>query len=360
MNCCCFKILFAAFLLLNSANFQENFSNNVQFLDGKIHKELADEMLSDDVGIQQGNDVKIIREGPINLTLTFNKLEFEVCKDDCIGESNICYESLNGLDDTNAVGSCTGFSSSCEFKVKNDEKHNTIVIGEVTHVRTNLFSGCLTSSMKYPLVEVLKNLEFESCDPKVNPADKMIKLQVIHLSSCPIIVKNAEIHVPEVASTKPPPTQNPNDTSLTASFPWWGILIIVFAFVFAGIGIAFVVYCIFKKRQTSKHVSPPDANIKPTVSNTNVATFESPSGRKHDFTKFELLQKSKKTQRKKAKKQTTQEPTTTEIAPAPVVNVPNAPILPPPAQIPSNVTSNNYYPPISRSIPRSLKQKFND
>uniref|UniRef100_A0A914YZJ9 Uncharacterized protein n=1 Tax=Panagrolaimus superbus TaxID=310955 RepID=A0A914YZJ9_9BILA len=274
MNCCCFKIFFAAFLLLNSANFQENFSNNAkQLLDGKIHKELADEMLSDDIGIQQGNDVKLMKPGSINLTLTLNKLEFEVCKRDCIGESKVCYESLNGLSDTNAVGSCSGLSS-CEFKVKNDEEDNTLLFGEITHVRKSLFFGCLTSTMKYPLVEVLKNLEFESCDPKVNPADKMIKLQVIHLSSCPIIVKNAKIHVPEVASTKPPPTPNPIDSSLTASFPWWGILIIVFAFVLAGIGIA---YCLFKKRQASKH-----ANIKPTVSNTNVATLESPSKRKKE------------------------------------------------------------------------------
>uniref|UniRef100_A0A914YTZ3 Transmembrane protein n=1 Tax=Panagrolaimus superbus TaxID=310955 RepID=A0A914YTZ3_9BILA len=189
MNCC-FKILFAAFLLLNfigAANFQENASKNVQFLDGKIYAKSIDEILSDgaDVGIQQGNDVMIIKEGSINLTLTFNELEFEVCKDDCIGEAQICYESLNGLDDTNAVGSCFKFPSSCDFGLKNGKYNDQIYFADTLVYQD---SGCLKSKMKYRLAEVKHNLQFKSCDPNINPTDKMIKLQFIYLSSWPIIV----------------------------------------------------------------------------------------------------------------------------------------------------------------------------
>uniref|UniRef100_A0A914ZGQ6 Uncharacterized protein n=1 Tax=Panagrolaimus superbus TaxID=310955 RepID=A0A914ZGQ6_9BILA len=239
MNCCCFKNLFAAFLLLNSANFQENASNNVQQL-FDIHEKSVNELSSDDVGVQQGNDVKLTKEGSINLTLTFNKLEFEVC--DCSKGSQICYESVNNWD--GAVGSCFKYPSFCEFKVMDDKETDSLVFGQTTHVFKSLITGCPRSEMKYDYAEIKTKVLFyiKSCDPKINPADKMIKLQVIHLSLCPIIVKNAIIHLQEIASTKPPSlSQNPNDSSSTASFPWWGILIIVFAFVIAGIGIAFVV-----------------------------------------------------------------------------------------------------------------------
>uniref|UniRef100_A0A914YNU5 Uncharacterized protein n=1 Tax=Panagrolaimus superbus TaxID=310955 RepID=A0A914YNU5_9BILA len=220
--------------------FQENASNNVQQLLNN-HDKSFNEMLSDDIGIQQGNDVKLLKPGSINLTLTFNKLEFEVCKHDCIGESKICYESLNGLGDTNAVGSCFTFPSSCEFKVKNGKDNDQIYFGDSLLLDV---SGCLLSKMEYKYAAVLYgkfSAPIKSCDPKINPIDKMIKLQVMHFSLCPIIVKNAKIHVPEIASTISPPTANSNDPSLTASFPWWAILIIVLVIVFVVVAIVFVV-----------------------------------------------------------------------------------------------------------------------
>uniref|UniRef100_A0A914YH71 Uncharacterized protein n=1 Tax=Panagrolaimus superbus TaxID=310955 RepID=A0A914YH71_9BILA len=55
-----------------------------------------------EVGIQLGNDVELINPGPINLTLTYNELDFEVCTYNCRGNARICFESLNGLNDTDA------------------------------------------------------------------------------------------------------------------------------------------------------------------------------------------------------------------------------------------------------------------
>uniref|UniRef100_A0A914YHP9 Uncharacterized protein n=1 Tax=Panagrolaimus superbus TaxID=310955 RepID=A0A914YHP9_9BILA len=69
---------------------------------------------------------------------------------------------------------------------------------------------------------------FQSCEPKIDGVDKMVKLYVDIDSKCPIKVINAKIHVPQVPTPNPSSNSTSNDESSTASVPWWAIVIMVF------------------------------------------------------------------------------------------------------------------------------------
>uniref|UniRef100_A0AC35G9X1 Glycoprotein n=1 Tax=Panagrolaimus sp. PS1159 TaxID=55785 RepID=A0AC35G9X1_9BILA len=204
-----------------------NSSNDSLNLDGGYQKQdirSSDAMLLSDGnehGIREGKDVKIVRSGSINLTLTEEKVEFEVC--DCEGTSTICYESFDS-----AAGLCGGFSS-CEFKVKSNITN--WVVGP-TPIYKNIFSGCLKALMKSPVAEIESTVGvgFPSCNPKVDD-NKMIKLHASINPRCYIRVKNAKLHVPIIqtnSTTKgPPPTKlSQEDISEASSFPDWGYIII--------------------------------------------------------------------------------------------------------------------------------------
>uniref|UniRef100_A0AC34GY67 Uncharacterized protein n=1 Tax=Panagrolaimus sp. ES5 TaxID=591445 RepID=A0AC34GY67_9BILA len=321
----------------------------------------ADELFADGKaeGTPDGNDLILRGNGEINLTLFRGELQFEVCKD-CEGTSKVCFDSTER--NIASTVKCSGFSSYCKFKVKydvTDSGYEKIFFGDAFVFKDDF--QCLQPTMKSGLVQVVRNIKFESCEPNIVGVDKMIKLYVNIDRSCSIRVLNAKVYAPEIPSTPLPSKSKPNDQSTdpswTASFPWWLILIIVLVVIAVVLGIGGLAYYLYKKRQSSKIPPPTEVVPKPTVTNASVATLETPSKRKHDlnFTQFEPSKKSKKSQKKKDKKkrkqQTTQEPTTTEDAPAPHVTVPPAPIQPIP-------TSSVPYP--KRIIPRSLKSVKTD
>uniref|UniRef100_A0A914Z4B5 Uncharacterized protein n=1 Tax=Panagrolaimus superbus TaxID=310955 RepID=A0A914Z4B5_9BILA len=294
-------------------------------------------------GILRGDDVMLTTKRPINLVSTFEKLEYDVCEDDCSGGSQRCHESLDSWG--GAVGACSKFLPCCEFKVKNGKDNDELVFGSRGRGIRSKFPG----SLKDELVDVQPNGYLDSCDPNINDVDKMIRLP-----SWPITVKNAKMHVSEVA----PSTPKLNDSSSMASFPWLAIFITVFVIIFAVFGIGFVVFYLFKKRQSSKLVSPPsDITESPTVSDTNVATLETPSEMKLDlnFTKSDPLQNSEKCQKKKLEKKIKVKTKTIQKLKI-NENDPNPTII----LSPTIMKTKKCDPTIERVIPRSLKSVKTD
>uniref|UniRef100_A0AC35GCF4 Uncharacterized protein n=1 Tax=Panagrolaimus sp. PS1159 TaxID=55785 RepID=A0AC35GCF4_9BILA len=166
-------------------------------------------------------------------TLIYEVLEFEIC-DNCAGTSRVCYESWNGWEDSDAVGSCSD-PNSCEFIVKDDEDgiyFGTDRVFKDEFIQTK-DGACLTTLMKFPKAHVLPNQDYRSCDPKMDDV-KMIKLFVDMDPECTIKVKNARIYLPEVTSgeSKVSPTKSlSKDSSEASLFPIWGYIIIIVGIV---------------------------------------------------------------------------------------------------------------------------------
>uniref|UniRef100_A0A914QAM0 Uncharacterized protein n=1 Tax=Panagrolaimus davidi TaxID=227884 RepID=A0A914QAM0_9BILA len=126
-------------------------------------------LLSDEIhGKDVGEDVVLSGSGSINLTLTHGMLKFEVC-DNCAGTSRVCYESLNGWEDVEAIGSCS-VPNSCEFEVKDDKDgiyFGTQKVFKDEFIRT-VDGSCLSTMMKFPKAHVLPNQNYKSCEPKMD------------------------------------------------------------------------------------------------------------------------------------------------------------------------------------------------
>uniref|UniRef100_A0A914Z0F5 Uncharacterized protein n=1 Tax=Panagrolaimus superbus TaxID=310955 RepID=A0A914Z0F5_9BILA len=246
MNYCCFETLFVflCFQLLFSvpsfaAKLQKhvNVSNYSFILDGNdaiLESTLPslDNLLADGEvnGIPNGNDIQLSGSGFINLTLTFRTLQFEVCKS-CRGASSVCFDTTEN--NIAEIIKCSGLPSYCKFEVKNEADY--IYFGRVA-VHESVFGGsCLRPTMHSGRVSVIGTSFFDSCKPKIDGVDKMIKLYVDIHSKCPIKVMNAKIHVPQVPTANPSSNSTSNDESSTASVPVWAIVIMAF------VGIAAVI-----------------------------------------------------------------------------------------------------------------------
>uniref|UniRef100_A0A914PPZ5 Uncharacterized protein n=1 Tax=Panagrolaimus davidi TaxID=227884 RepID=A0A914PPZ5_9BILA len=323
---CIFICVLCVFLdSILAAKFRRNgnASNDSIILDGDFQKQdirSSDAMLLSDGnehGTEDGEDVILSKTGPINLTLTHETLVFEVCKS-CMGTSSVCYEASRGMEVFNAVGDCRG-SSSCEFKVNGE--HLKMLFGkEASVLKEDFISTCSsTTSMEYPFARFLYYYAFESCEPKMDD-NKMIKLNVDIKEGCSIKVKGAKIHVPKISTTplpeRPSPGTSQKDTSEASSFPDWGYIIIgiVILIAIAAI-IGFIVYYLYKKRRTSKRVTPNVAVTKPnpTVSKADIAADVKTPTKKNDD--LEAVKVVPTQMPKKEKKPKTLEPTTAEDVP---------------------------------------------
>uniref|UniRef100_A0A914QPK2 Transmembrane protein n=1 Tax=Panagrolaimus davidi TaxID=227884 RepID=A0A914QPK2_9BILA len=238
-------------------------------------------------GTQFGEDVILSGYGSINLTLTYEILEFEVCKS-CMGTSTVCYEASIGLGDSKAVGDCRG--SSCELKVNGID--NKIFFGRDRVFKFRFVYYCdSTTKMQYPFANFLSGAYFESCEPKIDD-DKMIKLFVNINPECTIKVKNARIYVPKVTESKVlPPPKSPSKDSSEASFPIWGYIIIIVGIIvlIVILIIGFIAYHLYKTHKPSKYIPPnvDEIKSKPTVSNANVAIVETRTNQKLKLAKVE-------------------------------------------------------------------------
>uniref|UniRef100_A0A914QRK5 Uncharacterized protein n=1 Tax=Panagrolaimus davidi TaxID=227884 RepID=A0A914QRK5_9BILA len=239
----CFKILFYFFVVL-SLGFSDT-SNDSLILDGNVRDEVNG-LLSSDGSVtakQKNKDVELYGNGRINLTLDDEKLVLKVC-DSCTGTSTVCYESVIGLSDRGAAGTC--FESSC--KVEIEGKTNVITFGGTPFYKKR-FTGCITSTMNYEFANVkssYKSDDVAGCMPKIAEADKMVKLFVNIEDGCSVTVTNAKIHAPPATTTSPTkvpsPTQSPpNDSAEASSFPDWGYAIIGIAILIVILFIGFVV-----------------------------------------------------------------------------------------------------------------------
>uniref|UniRef100_A0AC35GTT7 Uncharacterized protein n=1 Tax=Panagrolaimus sp. PS1159 TaxID=55785 RepID=A0AC35GTT7_9BILA len=316
---CFFFVLSLEFLdSVYAAKFRRN-GNDSGTLVGNVYENGSSDalLLSDknEHGTQFGEDVILSGYGPINLTLTYEMLIFEVCKS-CMGTSTVCYEASHGFHVSEAVGDCRG-SSSCEFKVKGEDPK--LVFGnEASVFKTHFIYYYFLSDF----------ISFESCEPKMDD-NKMIKLYVNIDPECTIKVKNARIYVPKknakidvpkvLSPIKSTPNRTSKDTSET-SFPIWGyIIIIVGIIVFIVILImGFIAYNLFKTHKPSKDIPPnvDEIKSKPTAFNANVAIVETPTNQELKLAKVEPNMnndnKSKKSQ-KKDKKTKIQKPTVEDI-----------------------------------------------
>uniref|UniRef100_A0A914Q0J4 Uncharacterized protein n=1 Tax=Panagrolaimus davidi TaxID=227884 RepID=A0A914Q0J4_9BILA len=379
----CFFIC-VQFLFLDSASaakFRENDSNNSGILGGNAREKgtlsSSDAMLLSDgnaKGTKHGErDVLLSGHGSINLTLTSTsrELEFEVCN--CAGTSSVCYKSLDGWD-TKAAGSCSD-STSCELKVH--DAIDALKFGE-TRILKNLFAGCLRTSMKYPNAKVKDtegnvDIGFESCTPKVFD-DGIIELYISIDRSCSIIVKNAKVHVPVIPSnttltTKVPPKHSPEHPS-ESSFPWWGFLIIGIALLIVVAVIGFVLYRLYKNRQTSKRAPQKADESKPraTVSKADIADVETPT-KKHDdleavnvvpirkpkkveAVKVEPIQKSKKVEAVKVEAENVTKEVPPKKVPPKKVQAPVEPTLDDPTTGASITATENQQPHVS--VPKNV------
>uniref|UniRef100_A0A914Y2E4 Uncharacterized protein n=1 Tax=Panagrolaimus superbus TaxID=310955 RepID=A0A914Y2E4_9BILA len=52
-----------------------------------------EELLSDNIGVQNGSDVIMVKPGPLTIMLAENELVFEVCSSLCDSNFLVCYES---------------------------------------------------------------------------------------------------------------------------------------------------------------------------------------------------------------------------------------------------------------------------
>jgi hypothetical protein len=330
-----------------AAKFRENNSNDSGILDGNVREKgtlsSAAMLLSDGTakGTKYGvHDVLLSGSGPINLTLTSasRELQFEVCN--CEGTSSVCYKSLDGWGNSIRAGSCSG-SKSCELIIRDGE--DGIYFGKSRATTKTSFAGCLRTSMRYPDAKVKDtegnvDVPFESCTPKILD-DKIVELYVSIDPSCSIIVKNAKVHIPITPpstnlTTKVPPKHSP-EHPYEASFPWWGFLIIGIVLLIVVAVIGFIIYRLYKKRQTSKRILQKADQTKPskcvpqkadetkpkaTVSKADIAADVETPTKKHDdleAVKVEQTQMPKKDKKKTTK---TEEPKTTEDLPAPTVS----------------------------------------
>uniref|UniRef100_A0A914Z0F0 Transmembrane protein n=1 Tax=Panagrolaimus superbus TaxID=310955 RepID=A0A914Z0F0_9BILA len=244
MNCCCFKTLFVFLcfqFLFSAPSFaaklqkHENVSNDSFIFDsnGAINEQQlrSDNLLADESvrGIANGNDIQLSGSGFINLTLTDETLQFEVCKN-CRGTSRVCFDTKETYIDEKVK--CSGLSSFCKFEAKYEKdngvnENERIVFADVLVYFLAIQSYCLQPTMHTGLVPLIAGTRFKSCEPKIDGVDKMIKLYVDINALCPIKVKNAKIHAPKVLSTIPPPNSVEDDQSSTASVPVWAIVIMV-------------------------------------------------------------------------------------------------------------------------------------
>uniref|UniRef100_A0A914PDG4 Uncharacterized protein n=1 Tax=Panagrolaimus davidi TaxID=227884 RepID=A0A914PDG4_9BILA len=365
----CFFICVPCLLLdpISAAKFRRN-GNDSGILGGNVRERRIRSSDENEHGEKDGDDVILSGTGRINLTLIYEVLEFEIC-DNCAGTSRVCYESLNGWEDSEATGSCSD-SNSCEFKVKDvgdGIKFNTFEVFKDEFIRT-ADGSCLSTMMKFPKAHVLPNQNYKSCDPKMDD-NKMIKLFVDIDPECSIKVKNARIYVPEV-TLKVPSTKSPSKRiSETSSFPIWGYIIIAVGIIvlIVILIICFIAYHLYKTHKPSKPI-PPNADeikSKPTASNAKVAIVETPTNQNLNLAKVEPNMnnenKSKKNQKKDKKKKTKiHERTTTEDIPTvsqqeSVASISSKQLSPLPPPNPAAC-----YPVVNRIIPRSMKSTKND
>uniref|UniRef100_A0A914NZ72 Uncharacterized protein n=1 Tax=Panagrolaimus davidi TaxID=227884 RepID=A0A914NZ72_9BILA len=348
----CFKILFCFYVVL-SLRFLDA-SKDSLILDGNVRDEV-DGLLSDGsvTATQENNNVRLVGYGRINLTLDYGVLEFEVCKG-CMGKSAVCYESEIGLSYPEAAGTC--FESSCKAEIEG--KTDKITFDRAPFYR-ELFTGCITSRMNYEFTKVESSrgsMYIYSCNPKKDEKN-MVKLRLSVNEKCPIRVKNAKIYAPEILPTTPLPLNEPppiqssqKGLAEASSFPHWGYIIIGIAVLIVILFIGFIIFYLYRKRQTSKRFSPHVDGTKPksTVSKAKDAKIETPL--KPDLEAAKAEPKKKKTK--------PIEPTTTEDISTPTVKQQKPPTrtkqqLPPP-------NPAACYPVIKRLNPRSMKSAKTD
>uniref|UniRef100_A0A914Y772 Uncharacterized protein n=1 Tax=Panagrolaimus superbus TaxID=310955 RepID=A0A914Y772_9BILA len=241
MNNCCFKsfFVFLCFQLvffdpIFAAKLQrhENVSNDSFTLDRndaineqQLHSDilLADGSVN---GMPDGNDVRLSGYGSINLTLTDRTLQFEVC-DSCRGRSKVCFDTAK----VHSEAICPGYSSYCKFEVEYKKSKadgiESIYFNDDRVYKSNFNGDCLRPTMHWGLVVAVGTSGFKSCKPKIDGLEKMIKLYVDIDASCPIKVKNAKIHVPDVPTANPLSNSTTDNEFSTASVPVWAIVIMV-------------------------------------------------------------------------------------------------------------------------------------
>uniref|UniRef100_A0AC35GK57 Uncharacterized protein n=1 Tax=Panagrolaimus sp. PS1159 TaxID=55785 RepID=A0AC35GK57_9BILA len=321
----CFKILFCFYVVLSLECLDA--SNDSLILGENVHDDQFDGLLSDGsvTAIQEDKDIRLSGYGQINLTLDDGQLELAVCKG-CVGKSTVCYESVIGLSDPKAAGTC--FESSCMVKIEGNDE--TIIFGGEPFY-TELLTGCITSTMNYKFAKVESSdnsNDIKSCRPKIVGADKMVKLFVNIEHGCSVTVINAKIHAPPTTTTStkmPPPTQSSQKGSAEASpFPDWAYAVIGIVILIVILIIGFVVYYLYRKRQTSKRIPPNVDGRKSKSTKAKDTTVETPI-QKNDKNKTieratteDIPAPTAKIEPKKIQKKATQEPTTAEDVPAPI------------------------------------------
>uniref|UniRef100_A0A914P164 Uncharacterized protein n=1 Tax=Panagrolaimus davidi TaxID=227884 RepID=A0A914P164_9BILA len=163
-----------------------------------------------------------------------------------------------------------------------------------------------------------KSDDVASCMPKIVGSDKMVKLFVDIEDGCSVTVTNAKIHVPPTPTplplTVPPPTQSSQKGSAEASsFPDWGYAVIGIVILIVILFIGFVVYYLYRKRQTSKRIPPNVDRKQPQSTKAKDTTHETPTKKDDDL---EAAKTEPKKSQKKEKKAKTIEPTANEDIPA--------------------------------------------
>uniref|UniRef100_A0A914Z743 Uncharacterized protein n=1 Tax=Panagrolaimus superbus TaxID=310955 RepID=A0A914Z743_9BILA len=240
MNCCCFKTFFVFLcfqlgfldsILAAKLQRHENVSNDSFILNSNdaINEQLpSDNLLADGSvrAIADGNDIRLSGYGSINLTLTLETLQFEVC-DICEGSSKVCFDTAK----VHSKAACSEYSSYCKFEVKYEKDEQTraerIYFNDIWVSKNDFVPRCLRPTMHWGEVVAVETSKFMSCDPKIDGVDKIIKLYVGIEPSCPIKVINAKIYVPEVSTKNSSSNSTSADESSAASAPVWAIVIMV-------------------------------------------------------------------------------------------------------------------------------------
>uniref|UniRef100_A0A914QD14 ZP domain-containing protein n=1 Tax=Panagrolaimus davidi TaxID=227884 RepID=A0A914QD14_9BILA len=208
---------------------------------------------SSNVATEDGEDVRLIGYGSVNLTLPSEFLDVKIDLYNCGGRVKFCYSSL----DNNGEAAALCENGFCGFEVDGTTKTEIGLTVRKNVPKSEVQQRCDPIRMKNFQTSYCGAYD-ASCKPLI--IDKRITI-IVEEINCPTFIKNAKIYYPPTTSTSAttalPSTESATQTS-EASIEWYIWVIIGVPFVLL-IGIIITIFvcwkkqiCLFKEKTETK------------------------------------------------------------------------------------------------------------
>uniref|UniRef100_A0A914PQE9 Uncharacterized protein n=1 Tax=Panagrolaimus davidi TaxID=227884 RepID=A0A914PQE9_9BILA len=314
--------------------------------------ESLDNLSSDEeIYEQNGDHVKFVRNGEIELELKYNQLEFKFCSDGCMGKTVIaCYNS--SMPNHYLKGICD--PGQCEFRAAVEESYGTSFMWFNARPFNRFLDKdkdiCSTAIIKIPEVIPDGFKIYVTCNPLKHDGN-VVKLRVRGATyGCPLYVLNAKKWTPPTTTVSElNGTTVPNQTtskSSEANTTLWiviGVGIIILLIIVIGFG-----YCCYRTQIQKKPLFGNEKDVQrkeniPEASNkAKAAENKKESGAKPEPTKEGTVAKEK--QPKPAKKKIPKEKKAPFVATKPSKEVTQ-----------ENVTKEDFLPAKKVSVESTLE-----